>query len=95
MKNIKYAEKFSVINKFPIVNENDVNTANGTHTICKQCVITLKGDLMQMKQQGKITLATKSVPIKCSVCIKKIHEVELRYLKPLLKSETGGCCSIL
>ena len=83
-------------NKFPIVEERESNpnVANSTHVLCRHCILTFKGDLMKMSRSGEINSNTKTILLKCTVCIKKTHQVELKYFKQMMKSE-GACCSIL
>ncbi len=84
-----------VLNKFPIVPEEDPKVANTTHVLCKNCIFALKGDLMRMTREGKLSSSSKTVPLKCIVCSKKVHQVELKVLKPLMKDGDGGCCIML
>lgn len=83
-----------VNNKFPVVQENDPDIANGPHIICKSCIVTLKADIMKMGREGKIDKDGKTVPVRCEVC-RKIHQIELKYLKPILKVDDNACCAIL
>jgi galactose-1-phosphate uridylyltransferase len=81
-------------NKFPIVSEEDPNTVI-IHVLCKQCLLTLKGDIMRMTREGKLANASKTVPLLCLICNKKVHQAELKYIKPIMKDGDGGCCTIL
>ncbi len=94
--NMQKKEKdITAINKFPIVEEpKNPNIANGPHILCKTCLLTFKGDLMRLTRSGEIPSNSKTAPLKCAVCVKKVHQVEMKYIKTMMKSE-GGCCSIL
>jgi hypothetical protein len=94
-KTLKGDQGIQVFNRFPILPENDPQVANGLHIICNHCVLTIKGDILQMNRSGKLKQGSKNVPIKCSVCIGKTHDVELKNLRPFLKSSEGGCCLIM
>ena len=93
-KTLKGGEAIRVYNRFAVEPQSDLNVANGPHIICNHCIITVKGDIMQLSRSGQLQQGSRTVPIKCSVCIGKTHQVELKNLKQLLKSE-GGCCIIL
>ena len=93
-KSLKPSDTIREYNRFPIEPQNDLNVANGLHIICDHCVITVKGDIMQMSRSGQLNKGWRSVPIKCSVCIGKTHQVDMKHLKLFFKSE-GGCCIII
>jgi hypothetical protein len=71
----------------------DYNLINTPHIICGSCISVLKGDLIRLSKSGNLS-DTKTHTIKCAICVKKTHKVEMKYIKQLIKSE-GGCCSIL
>ena len=93
-KTLKGNEMIKVLNRFPINPQNDPNVANGLHIICSHCVLTVKGDIIQMNRSGKLQQGSTFIPMKCSVCIGKTHQVELKNLKPFLRKSEGGCCLI-
>ena len=80
---------------FPKLNIVPDQTGSGIHTLCKGCLLTLKGDIMKLSREGKINKSTKTVPINCLICNNQTHQVELKDLKPYLKGGDGGCCFIL
>ncbi len=93
-KTTRASDATKEFHRFPIEQQNDLNVANGHHIICDHCVITVKGDIIHMGRSGQLSQGSKTVPIKCSVCIGKTHQVDMKYLKSFFKSE-GGCCMIL
>jgi hypothetical protein len=80
--------------RIPIIQENDPTTANVPHLLCKDCIFPVRADINQKVKTGRLEPNCKTIPINCAVCI-KTHQVETKILKPLLKTEDGGCCSIL
>jgi len=85
------------VNKFPVVPENinNPNVVFTTHILCRDCILTLKGDMIRKSKSGELSSNTKIYNFKCAVCIKHVHKVEIKFLKPLLKSQDGACCNIL
>lgn len=82
------------LNKYPIIPENDPQSSDSPHILCKNCTFQIRANIINDTKQGKMDSNSKIVTMKCEVCMKK-HQVEIKLLKPILKSEDGGCCEIL
>lgn len=77
--------------KLPIIGQEGDNTiANCEHLLCNKCVYAVRNDIYQTHKQKPIP---PIIQVKCVYCI-KAHQVELKALKILFRSEST-CCNIL